>query len=86
MAFENLKVKIYADGAKIEDMLAAYNGGTARGFTTNPSLMKKAGITDYKAFAKDVLAQITDASVSFVFCIFLVVYTSVSFTIHIGTE
>mgnify|MGYP004547188713 CR=1 FL=1 len=45
MAFENLKVKIYADGAKIEDMLAAYNGGTARGFTTNPSLMKKAGIT-----------------------------------------
>lgn len=65
MAFENLKVKIYADGAKIEDMLAAYNGGTARGFTTNPSLMKKAGITDYKAFAKDVLAQITDASVSF---------------------
>lgn len=65
MAFENLKVKIYADGAKIEDMLEAYNSGTAQGFTTNPSLMKKAGITDYKAFAKEVLAKITDASVSF---------------------
>ncbi|MGM9558769.1 transaldolase [Anaerovibrio slackiae] len=65
MAFENLKVKIYADGAKLEDMLAAYRSGTAQGFTTNPSLMKKAGVTDYKAFAKEVLSEISDASVSF---------------------
>ena len=65
MAFENLKVKIYADGAKLEDMLAAYRSGTVQGFTTNPSLMKKAGVTDYKAFAKEVLSEISDASVSF---------------------
>lgn len=65
MAFENLKVKIYADGAKLEDMLAAYRSGTVQGFTTNPSLMKKARVTDYKAFAKEVLSEISDASVSF---------------------
>lgn len=65
MTFENLKVKIYADGAKLEDMLAAYRSGTVQGFTTNPSLMKKAGVTDYKAFAKEVLSEISDASVSF---------------------
>lgn len=65
MAFENLRVKIYADGAKLDDMLTAYKEGTAQGFTTNPSLMKKAGITDYKEFAKEVLAEIQDAPVSF---------------------
>lgn len=65
MTFENLKVKIYADSAKLEDMLAAYRSGTVQGFTTNPSLMKKAGVTDYKAFAKEVLSEISDASVSF---------------------
>ena len=39
------KIKIYADGAVLEDMLDAYNNGYAEGFTTNPTLMKKAGVT-----------------------------------------
>ncbi|MCO7124477.1 transaldolase, partial [Sporolactobacillus shoreicorticis] len=47
-----LNVKIYADGADINDMMAAYQAGFVSGFTTNPSLMKKAGVTDYVAFAK----------------------------------
>ena len=59
------KIKIYADGAVLEDMLDAYNNGYAEGFTTNPTLMKKAGVTSYKAFAKKVLETITDLSISF---------------------
>lgn len=65
MDLKDLKVKIFADGASLPDMLTAYQGGMVKGFTTNPSLMKKAGITDYKAFAREVLAEITDCSVSF---------------------
>ncbi len=65
MDLKDLKVKIFADGASLPDMLTAYQGGIVKGFTTNPSLMKKAGITDYKAFAREVLAEITDCSVSF---------------------
>lgn len=65
MRYENLKVKLYADGASLEDMVAAYKEGKVKGFTTNPSLMKKAGVKDYKAFAKAVLAKISDMPVSF---------------------
>jgi transaldolase len=61
-----MKVKIYADGANLSDMLAYYsNGSMVTGFTTNPTLMRKAGITDYEAFAKEVLARISDLPVSF---------------------
>ena len=60
-----LNIKMYADGAKIEDMLAAYKSGKISGFTTNPTLMRKAGVTDYVAFAKQVLEQIKDAPISF---------------------
>jgi transaldolase len=61
-----MKVKIYADGANLSDMLAYYgNGSRVSGFTTNPTLMKKAGITDYEAFAKEVLSRISDLPVSF---------------------
>lgn len=60
-----MDIKMYADGANLEDMLAAHKGGKVSGFTTNPTLMRKAGITDYVAFAKQVLDKITDAPISF---------------------
>jgi transaldolase len=59
------KVKIYADGAVLSDMQEMYNSGLVQGFTTNPSLMKKAGIKNYQAFAKEVLTAITDLPISF---------------------
>lgn len=62
---DQLNVKIYADGAKLEDMLAAYKSGFVSGFTTNPSLMKKAGVADYVAFAKKVVEKIPDLPLSF---------------------
>ena len=52
-----LKVKLYADGAEKDGMLALAKEPHIKGFTTNPSLMKKAGITDYTAFAKDILSR-----------------------------
>jgi len=61
----NLKVQIYADGANIQDMLKAYKEGVVKGFTTNPTLMNKAGIKDYKAFAMEVCQQIKDLPISF---------------------
>lgn len=65
MNYKDLKIKIFADGAKISEMIQAYKGGLVKGFTTNPSLMKKAGIIDYKEFAKNVLEEIKDLPVSF---------------------
>ena len=62
---EGLKVKIFADGANLEGMLALYRDSRIAGFTTNPTLMRSAGITDYKAFAHQVLAAIPDRSISF---------------------
>lgn len=61
----DLKVKIYADGAVLDDMISAYKSGIVVGFTTNPSLMKKAGIQDYNQFAKTVLKEIPDLPISF---------------------
>ena len=49
---KDLKIKIFADGADIKVMTEAYKEGIVKGFTTNPSLMKKNGITDYESFAK----------------------------------
>jgi len=65
MNHKDLKIKIFADGANVNEMLAAYKGGAVKGFTTNPSLMKNAGISDYKEFAKNVLEEIKDLPVSF---------------------
>lgn len=62
---ENIKTKIYSDGAVLADMMESLNSGKVTGFTTNPSLMKKAGITDYVEFAKKVLQEITEYPVSF---------------------
>ncbi len=61
----NLKVHLYADGANKQDMLKRYKEGGVKGFTTNPTLMVKAGITDYQGFAKEILAEIKDLPISF---------------------
>ena len=62
---EDLAVKIFADGADLAGMLALYRQPYIKGFTTNPTLMRKAGITDYRGFAKEVLAAIPDRPISF---------------------
>ena len=61
----DLKIKIFADGASREEILEYYNVDHIAGFTTNPTLMKRAGITDYEAFAKDILSVMTDKPISF---------------------
>ncbi|MCT1176980.1 transaldolase [Pediococcus pentosaceus] len=58
-------IDIYADGAVIKDMIKAKNELNVKGFTTNPSLMKKAGITDYMKFAKEVLNNVEGMPISF---------------------
>ena len=60
-----LKIKLFADGANLDSMLSLYKDPNIKGFTTNPTLMKKAGITDYEKFAKQVLLEIPDRPVSF---------------------
>lgn len=65
MEFKDLKVAVYADGADIDGMKKMYASGFVKGFTTNPSLMKRAGVTDYLSFAKDVVAAIPDLPLSF---------------------
>ena len=60
-----LKIDLYADGADIREMVAARESGIVKGFTTNPTLMRKSGVTDYEAFAKDILKSIPDRSISF---------------------
>jgi len=62
---EDLKVKIFADGADKAGMLEMYAKPFIKGLTTNPTLMKKAGITDYAAFCKDILKSIGDKPLSF---------------------
>lgn len=62
---DRLKIKIFADGADLDGMRAMHGKPFIKGFTTNPTLMRKAGITDYKSFAKQVLAAIPDRPVSF---------------------
>lgn len=61
----HLNIKIYADGADRATMLEMYENPLIAGFTTNPTLMRKSGVTDYRAFAKEILQQIPDRSVSF---------------------
>ena len=52
-----LNVEVFADGADIEQMKAAYKNKEVDGFTTNPSLMAKAGVTDYKSFAEEAVKK-----------------------------
>jgi transaldolase len=62
---ENLQVKIFADGADKNAMLDMYNKSFIKGLTTNPTLMNKAGIKDYRDFCKDILSAIKDKPISF---------------------
>jgi transaldolase len=61
----DLRVKIFADGADYEGMVKLARNPVIKGFTTNPSLMRKAGVNDYEPFARKVLAAISDRPVSF---------------------
>jgi transaldolase len=60
----DLKVKLFADGADKATMLNLYRNPLIQGFTTNPTLMRKAGITDYEAFSRDILSAIKDRPIS----------------------
>jgi transaldolase len=62
---DQLSVKIFADGADLAGMLELYRKPYIKGFTTNPTLMRKAGITDYRGFAREVVAAIPDRPISF---------------------
>ena len=62
---EQLSIKIFADGADRTGMLEMYGKPWIKGFTTNPTLMRKAGVTDYAAFARDIVAAIPDRPLSF---------------------
>ncbi len=62
---EELNIKIFADGAEKASILELANDPLIKGFTTNPTLMRKAGVTDYAGFAKEILAEIKDRPVSF---------------------
>jgi transaldolase len=61
----DLNVKIFADGADFDGMVKMAHNPLIQGFTTNPTLMRKAGVNDYETFARRVLAAITDRPVSF---------------------
>jgi transaldolase len=61
----SLKVELFADGAALAEMLAWYGRPWIRGFTTNPTLMRKAGVRDYARFAREVVAAIPDRPISF---------------------
>jgi transaldolase len=60
----DLKVKIFADGADRAGILELYRNPLIKGFTTNPTLMRTAGITDYEAFSRDLLKAIPDRPIS----------------------
>jgi transaldolase len=60
-----LQIKVFADGADLPGMLSLAKDPLIAGFTTNPTLMRKSGVTDYATFAKEVLAEITDHPISF---------------------
>ena len=64
-SLQALRVKIFADGADKAGILSLYSNPLIRGMTTNPTLMRKAGIHDYEAFAKDVLQTVTEKPISF---------------------
>jgi transaldolase len=60
-----LRVKVFADGADLEGIRSLYGNPLIQGFTTNPTLMRKAGITDYAAFARELLEAVPDRPISF---------------------
>ena len=62
---EQLPIKIFADGADLEGIIDLYRKPFIKGLTTNPTLMRKVGITDYETFARSVLDSVTDKPISF---------------------
>src|ERR1043166_1490727 len=60
-----LRIKLFADGAAKAGMLDMYRNPLIKGFTTNPTLMRKAGISDYPGFAREIVAAIPDRPISF---------------------
>jgi transaldolase len=65
MLGKDFSVKVFADGADINGMLEMYHIGFVKGFTTNPTLMKKAGVTNYEEFARAAIKAIPDLPLSF---------------------
>jgi transaldolase len=61
----DLRIKLFSDGADLDAIALAYDKGLVKGFTTNPTLLAKAGITNYLVFAQEVLRIVTDLPVSF---------------------
>jgi len=62
---DSLRIKIFADGADKKSMVDLYRNPRIKGFTTNPTLMRKDGVSDYERFARDVLDAIRDRPISF---------------------
>jgi transaldolase len=65
VTLDKLKVKLYSDGADLESILAHASNPWVKGFTTNPTLMRKAGVLNYEAFARSILRIVRDLPVSF---------------------
>jgi transaldolase len=65
MSSSVLRVKLFQDGAELNAMIAARKSGRVSGFTTNPTLMRKAGVTDYRAFALQAIKAVPDLPISF---------------------
>jgi transaldolase len=65
MNLTSLRTKIFGDGAELNGMLELYRLPHIKGFTTNPTLMRKAGVSDYRAFAHNALRAIPDRPISF---------------------
>ena len=63
-----MRIKVFADGADLDSILELAADPRVRGFTTNPTLMRKAGIEDYEGFARKVLDHVTDRPISFEVC------------------
>lgn len=65
MSGRDLRIQLYADGADLREMAAARAAGVVQGFTTNPTLMRKCGVSDYEAFAREALLTVGDLPISF---------------------
>lgn len=62
---KDLRIQLFADGADVREMKRIHQEGWVKGFTTNPTLMRKANVADYEAFAREVLKEIRDLPISF---------------------
>jgi transaldolase len=62
---QKLRIKLFADGANTESILKLAADPTISGFTTNPTLMRQSGVSDYRAFAHEILAKVTNKPISF---------------------